>query len=81
MSYGTNGKTYYVGGNPIAMDDKFMLSTIMALVMVLKDNLPELSNQEVDLFDLVEFLASRIYETITEDEPQIAGTPTGTTEG
>lgn len=76
MSYGANGNTYYVGGNPISVDEKFILSTIMALIMVLKENLPQLSEQEVDLFDLVEFLASRIYETITENEPADAGEAT-----
>jgi hypothetical protein len=76
MSYGETGKKYFIGGNPIAIDDKFLMSTIMALVMVLKENLPELSQQEVDLFDLVEFLASRIYETITENEPDNAGETT-----
>lgn len=76
MKYGETGKTYYIGGNPIAIDDKFLMSTIMALIMVLKENLPQLSEQEVDLFDLVEFLASRIYETITENEPAVAGDST-----
>lgn len=77
MSYGATGKTYYVGGNPIQVDDKFLLSTIMALTMILTENLPEFKDNQTDLFDMVEFLASRIYEAITENEPSDAGNTTG----
>ena len=76
MSYGANGNTYYVGGNPIQVDDKFFLSTIMALTMILTENLPEFKDNQTDLFDMVEYLASRIYEAITENEPDNAGNPT-----
>lgn len=71
MTYGTNGTQYELDGNTFGVDEKFVVSTLMAIVYAMK----EIHEKELPNLDgAIEKLAGQIYE-----ELKLADT-TGTTE-
>jgi hypothetical protein len=55
--YGQNGKPYTVGNTEIKVDDDFILATILAIVGVLTQHIPQFDEQ-------TSTVAARIYEEI-----------------
>jgi hypothetical protein len=64
MSYGKTGKLYSIEGTEFNVDDKFVISTLMAIIYALKE-----MNKEYPSIDAaIENLAGEIYEQIKEVE-------------
>jgi|LakMenEpi03Aug12_release.lakeMendotaPanAssembly.Ray.scaffolds.fasta_scaffold3016269_1 hypothetical protein len=61
--YGQQGTKYILGGESIFVNQEFLLATLMATIIVLK----EISGDEnTDI--IIERVAEKIYEQITETE-------------
>jgi len=82
MSYGTTGKRYKVGDNEICIDDKFIVATLMSITVFMQDALRSVIQlpEGVGIDNIIEGMASAIYDSITENESENAGEPTSTTE-
>lgn len=61
--YGKQGKEYILGGHSISVNQEFLLATIMAVVVAVK----ELSHQE-QFDNIVEGIAEQIYDQLTKAE-------------
>ena len=82
MSYGTTGKRYKIGDNEIFIDDKFIVATLMSITVFMQDALRSVIQlpEGVGIDNIIEGMASAIYDSITENESENAGEPTSTTE-
>jgi hypothetical protein len=82
MKYGENGESFILDGKEVKVDIAFLLSTVMAMMLVMRERMPVRDEEEpMEIFDVVEYLASRIYETITQNESENSGESTGTAQG
>ena len=83
MSYGETGKRYKIGENEIQIDDKFIVATLMSMAVFMNDALRNVIQlpEGVTIENIIEGMASAIYDSITENESKNAGKPTSTPEG
>ena len=58
--YGENGTEYDIGGTVLKVDDEFILATILAIVALMKDVIP-------DFDETASAVASRIYDEIKKN--------------
>lgn len=63
--YGKVGKAYSIDGTEFSVDDKFVLSTLMAIIVSIRELNPEYPSVDA----AIEKLAESIYEQIKEVEP------------
>lgn len=64
--YGKTGKPYTLDGAEFSVDEKFIISTLMAIVVALR----EIAGEQFPSIDsAVENLAEKIYDQIKEVEP------------
>lgn len=59
--YGETGTRYEIGGGEIFVDEKFIISTLMALIYVI-------SESDKTEAEKVEYLAGKLYDEIKEVE-------------
>jgi len=59
--YGETGTKYEIGGGEIFVDEKFVISTLMALIYVV-------SESDKEQAEKVEYLAGKIYDEIKKVE-------------
>lgn len=69
--YGKTGKKYILDGQEIVVDTKFILATLMSIMIALGDmveskNIPE----GLTLEQVIESMASNIYDNIKQTEPE-----------
>jgi len=64
MPYGETGKPYSIEGTEFNVDDKFVISTLLAIIYALK----EMNKQYPSIDAAIENLAGEIYEQIKEVE-------------
>jgi hypothetical protein len=57
--YGEIGTKYEIGGGEIFVDEKFIISTLMALIYVV-------SQSDKDQAEKIEYLAGKLYDEIKE---------------
>ena len=60
MTYGENGKEYFIGETSLKIDDEFVIATVLAVVGVLQTIIPNFD-------ELASATASRIYDEIKKD--------------
>ncbi|CAB4139888.1 hypothetical protein UFOVP355_43 [uncultured Caudovirales phage] len=63
--YGKIGKAYDINGTEFNVDDKFVLSTLMAIIVSIREMNPDYPSVD----SAIEKLAESIYEQIKEVEP------------
>lgn len=63
--YGKTGKAYNIDGTEFSVDDKFVLSTLMAIIVAIRETNPDYPSIDT----AIEKLAEGIYEQIKEVEP------------
>jgi len=61
--YGEQGTEYDIGGTVLKVDEEFILATILAMVALLKDVLPNFD-------ETTSAVASRIYDEIKQTKPE-----------
>lgn len=62
--YGKTGKAYIIDGTEFSVDDKFVLSTLMAIIVSIREMHPDYPSVDA----AIEKLAESIYEQIKEVE-------------
>lgn len=77
MTYGKNGTPYKIGPTSVQIDEKFIISSLIAIIAFLGDAivLPD----GIEVSDIIEGMAASIYDNIT-NESENAGEPTPTVE-
>ena len=82
MSYGTTGKHYKIGDTEIFIDDKFIVATLMSITVFMQDALRSVIQppEGVGIDNIIEGMASAIYDSITENEPKNLGESISVTE-
>jgi len=63
--YGKTGKAYSIDGTEFSVDEKFILSTLMAIIVAIRETNPDYPSIDTS----IEKLAESIYDQIKEVEP------------
>ena len=77
MPYGQNGTPYKIGPTSVKIDEKFIISSLVAIIAFLGDAI--ILPDGIEVSDIIEGMASAIYDNIT-NESENAGEPTPTVE-
>lgn len=75
MSYGKEGSRYTLNGQDLFINEKFLMATTFAVVVLLNEIIGE------ETGNTIESLASALYEQIKENQPAGNGESTAPAEG
>jgi hypothetical protein len=74
--YGKMGKPYLIEGTEFNVDEKFLLSTIMAVIVAIRETNPDYPNIDTAIEKLAESIYEQIKEVESDDTERTTDEPT-----
>jgi hypothetical protein len=74
--YGKIGKQYLIEGTEFNVDEKFLLSTIMAVIVAIRETNPDHPNIDTAIEKLAESIYEQIKEVESDDTKRTTDEPT-----